>query len=118
FQAEDGIRAFHVTGVQTCALPISCERFGLPGPVERWRALREEIRADILTNGYDTERNTFVQHYGGRALDAALLLIPQVGFLSANDRRFVGAGEAIERAPVEGSFVLRYYTANVDDGPH
>lgn len=94
----------------------SCERFGLPGPVERWRALREEIRADILTNGYDTERNTFVQHYGGRALDAALLLIPQVGFLSANDRRFVGTVEAIERELVEDGFVLRYSTAEVDDG--
>ena len=94
----------------------SCERFGLSGPIERWRALREEIRADILANGYDAERNTFVQHYGGRALDAALLLIPQVGFLPASDPRFVGTVEAIERELVEDGFVLRYSTAEVDDG--
>src|SRR5690606_38084990 len=67
----------------------SCERLGRGGPVDHWRAVRDEIRADILANGYDARRRSFVQHYGGRALDAALLLIPQVGFLPADDPRFV-----------------------------
>src|SRR5690606_14517648 len=94
----------------------SCERFRLDGPVERWRAVRDEIRDDILKNGYDDRRGTFVQHYGGAALDAALLLIPQVGFLPANDPRFVGTVAAIERELVEDGFVLRYSTKQVDDG--
>src|SRR5690606_17691592 len=55
-------------------------------------------------------------HYGGEALDASLLLIPQVGFLPANDPRFVGTVEAIERELVEDGFVLRYSTDEVDDG--
>jgi GH15 family glucan-1,4-alpha-glucosidase len=94
----------------------SHERFDLDGPVERWRALRDEIRADILKHGFDARRGTFVQHYGGEALDAALLLIPQVGFLSADDPRFVGTVAAIERELVEDGFVLRYSTDQVDDG--
>src|SRR6476661_7923178 len=58
---------------------------GLPGPVERWEALRDRIRQDILANGYDAERNTFVQSYGRPELDASLLLIPRVGFLPPDD---------------------------------
>ncbi|HEX7079548.1 MAG TPA: glycoside hydrolase family 15 protein [Gammaproteobacteria bacterium] len=94
----------------------SCERFGLSGSVERWRAVRDEIRDDILQNGYDARRNTFVQHYGGEALDASLLLMPQVGFLPADDPRFVGTVAAIERELMEDGFVLRYSTEQVDDG--
>ena len=68
----------------------SCERSGLDGPVERWRTVRDEIHADICANGFDAKRNTFVQYYGGEALDAALLLVPQVGFLPADDPRVAG----------------------------
>ena len=75
----------------------SVEHFGLDGPVAAWRAARDEIRADILTHGFDTEKGSFVQHYGGKALDAALLLIPQVGFLPVHDPRVKGTIAAIER---------------------
>jgi GH15 family glucan-1,4-alpha-glucosidase len=92
------------------------EQFGLAGPLEEWQAARDEIRADILANGYDAERNTFVQHYGGKPLDAALLLIAQVGFLSADDRRFRGTVEAVERELVENGLVLRYRREQADDG--
>src|SRR6185436_15795705 len=51
------------------------EQFGFEGPVDRWREVRDSIRADVIANGYDSDRNTFVQHYGGTNLDAALLLI-------------------------------------------
>jgi GH15 family glucan-1,4-alpha-glucosidase len=94
----------------------SCERFGLAGPSDRWRAVRDEIRQDILTNGFDREKNSFVQYYGGKPLDAALLLIPQVGFLPPDDRRVTGTVAAIERELIEDGFVLRYATEQVDDG--
>ena len=94
----------------------SCEHFGLKGPVERWRAIRDEIHADICANGFDAQRNTFVQIYGGEALDAALLLIPQVGFLPPTDARVVGTVEAIERELLHDGFVMRYSTHKVDDG--
>jgi GH15 family glucan-1,4-alpha-glucosidase len=94
----------------------SCERFSLEGPVDRWRAIRAEIHADICENGFDARRNTFVQHYGGEALDAALLLIPQVGFLPAQDPRVAGTVAAIERELLHSGLVRRYSTERTDDG--
>jgi GH15 family glucan-1,4-alpha-glucosidase len=92
------------------------ERFGLQGPVERWRALRETMRQEILHKGFDRQRNTFVQYYGGKDLDASLLMVPLVGFLPASDPRVKGTVEAIERELVVDGFVLRYPTREDVDG--
>jgi GH15 family glucan-1,4-alpha-glucosidase len=86
----------------------SCERFELDGPVDHWREIRERIREDILAHGFDERRGTFVQYYGGHELDAALLLIPQVGFLAANDARFTGTVAAIEKELIHDGLVMRY----------
>jgi GH15 family glucan-1,4-alpha-glucosidase len=94
----------------------SVEHFGLEGPVERWRAVRDQIHADVCSHGFDARRNTFVQHYGGTALDAALLLLPQTGFLPPDDPRVHGTIEAIERELDRDGFVRRYSTDEVDDG--
>ena len=96
------------------------ERSGLPGPVERWRRLRSEIRADVLAHGYDPDRNTFTQSYGSQELDASLLLIPQMGFLPARDERVVGTVEAVQRELGLGDgLLLRYRTEQSQDGlPH
>ena len=56
------------------------ERFDADGPVDRWRALRATIHDDVCAKGFDSERNAFVQYYGGKQLDAALLMVPLVGF--------------------------------------
>ncbi|MEU9129865.1 glycoside hydrolase family 15 protein [Kitasatospora sp. NPDC048540] len=81
------------------------------GPLERWIALREEIHREVCEKGYDAERNTFTQYYGGQELDASLLLIPQVGFLPPDDKRVIGTIEAIQRElSTEDGFVLRYPT--------
>jgi GH15 family glucan-1,4-alpha-glucosidase len=84
------------------------EQFALAGPVERWRALREEIAGDIMANGYDEKRETFTQFYGSRELDAALLMAPMVGFLPASDPRVRGTVAAIERELLQDGFVQRY----------
>ena len=94
----------------------SCERFGLDGPLDRWRTVRDTIHDDICTRGYDADRNSFVQHYGGQALDAALLLIPQVGFLPVDDPRVAGTVVAIEQELLRDGFVARYSTDRIDDG--
>ena len=94
----------------------SVERHGLDGPVERWRSVRDTIRADILENGFCERKNSFVQHYGGEALDASLLLMPQLGFLDRDDPRLAGTVGAIERELLRDGFVLRYATEEVDDG--
>ncbi|SNY25627.1 glycoside hydrolase family 15 protein [Paractinoplanes atraurantiacus] len=84
------------------------QRHGLDGPVDRWRAARDHIHAEVCAKGFDTERNTFTQSYGSAALDAALLLIPRVGFLPAHDPRFVGTVEAVQRGLSRDGFLLRY----------
>jgi GH15 family glucan-1,4-alpha-glucosidase len=92
----------------------SSERFRLDGPIERWRELRTEIHADICAHAFDSKRNTFVQYYGGSELDAALLLIPQTGFLPARDPRIVGTVAAIESELKRDEFVMRYTKDVVD----
>ena len=84
------------------------EDFGLPGPVDEWRALREEIRREILEKGYDANRGTFTQYYGSSELDAAVLMMPLVGFLPATDDRMRGTVAAIERELLQDGFVQRY----------
>jgi GH15 family glucan-1,4-alpha-glucosidase len=90
--------------------------FHLKGPVERWRRLRETIRADICTHGFNAEMNSFVQFYGGNALDASLLLMPQLGFLPITDPRITGTISAIEQQLMPEGLVMRYLPHEVDDG--
>jgi GH15 family glucan-1,4-alpha-glucosidase len=94
----------------------SIERFGLSGPVERWRELRAEIHASVCTRGFDAELGSFVQYYGAKELDASLLMIPIVGFLPATDARVRGTVAAIERELVKDGFVARYRTRKNVDG--
>ena len=84
------------------------ERIGSDGPVDRWKSIRREIRREVLEQGYDAERGTFVQFFGSDRLDASCLLIPLVGFLPATDERVVGTVRAIEQGLVRGGFVERY----------
>lgn len=92
------------------------ERFGLQGPVERWRATRDAIHRDIMQNGFDPKQNSFVQYYGGSEIDASLLMIPLVGFLPASDVRVRGTVEAIERHLMLDGFIRRYPTKPAIDG--
>jgi GH15 family glucan-1,4-alpha-glucosidase len=94
----------------------SVRGYGLPGPVLRWEALREQIHHEVVTHAFDARRNTFTQAYGSAALDASLLLIPRVGFLPATDPRVLGTIAAVRRELSDGGLVRRYSTAATDDG--
>jgi glucoamylase len=86
------------------------EEDGLPGPVRRWRELRDRVHAEVLENGYNAERGAFTQYYGGTELDAATLLIPAVGFLPGDDERVRSTIDAIGRELKQGDLVARYST--------
>jgi GH15 family glucan-1,4-alpha-glucosidase len=86
------------------------ERYGLEGSLEKWRALRAAIHADVCRHGFNQERNAFVQFYNGAELDAAVLMIPLVGFLPANDARVVSTVEAIMKELMDDGLVVRYET--------
>ena len=94
----------------------SVTEFKLDGPLEQWCALRKSIHSDICRNGYNSELGSFVQCYGGKELDASLLLIPLVGFLPASDPRVLGTVDAIERRLMVDGLILRYDSAAMDDG--
>ncbi len=95
----------------------AAERFDLPGPRGRWADLRDTIHAQVCDKGFDPSRNTFTQAYGSKDLDAALLLLPRVGFLPPDDPRVVGTVEAVQSHLGRGDgFVLRYDTHDGDDG--
>ena len=93
-------------------------RYHMSGPVAEWRTLRDAIAERVMREGYDPVRNTFVQSFGSREVDASLLLIPSVGFMRADDPRMLGTVKAIEEDLLEDGFVLRYRTqSNVDGLP-
>ena len=92
------------------------ERWNLPGPIERWRTLREDIHATTCARGFNAAMNSFTQSFGAPELDASLLLIPLVGFLPAEDPRVRGTLAAIEAGLMADGFVQRYRTEAGHDG--
>ena len=93
----------------------SAERFALDAPLDRWRSLRDEICRDVCENGFDPEQNAFVESYGSKLLDASILLMPCVGFLSASDPRVRGTIAAVEKYMMWDGFVLRHDPREVSD---
>jgi GH15 family glucan-1,4-alpha-glucosidase len=87
-----------------------CEEFGLEGPVERWSAVRDEVRTEVLTRGWNEAKRAFTQSFGSDELDASVLLMPHAGIISATDERFVSTVEAIQRELTVDGLVLRYRT--------
>jgi GH15 family glucan-1,4-alpha-glucosidase len=92
------------------------ERYGLAGPVERWRAARDAVHAEVCAQAWDDERKAFTQYYGSDGLDASVLMIPLVGFLPPDDPRVVSTVEAVRRELMVDGFVLRYQNGSGVDG--
>ena len=84
------------------------EEIGLDGPVDRWRALRDEIHEEVCAKGFNGEKGAFTQYYGSDALDASLLLVPLVGFLPATDERVRSRSRRSSASWCEDGLVLRY----------
>lgn len=89
---------------------------GLPGPVERWRSIRDAVRRDIDERGFNVARGCYTQYFGGDEVDAALLLLPQVGFCAPTDPRMLGTTRAIEADLLRDGLVLRYRARPALDG--
>ena len=94
----------------------AAERYGLPGPVPRWREVRAAIHEDVCRRAWRPKLGYFAQSYGSDELDASLLLIPMTGFLPATDPRVRGTIEAIQRELTVDGFVQRYRTRRALDG--
>ena len=92
------------------------QQHGLDGPADHWITLREQLRHEIETQGFDRQLNSFVQFYGGTAIDASLLALSQIGFVAADDPRMLGTVSAIERTLLRDGLVLRYQGSTGVDG--
>lgn len=90
--------------------------FGLDGPVERWTAHRDAVRSSIEERGFDKERNSYTQFFGGAEVDASLLLLAKVGYCAFDDPRMIGTVAAIEQDLLEGGLLVRYRTHSSTDG--
>ncbi|MEX5294385.1 glycoside hydrolase family 15 protein [Kocuria sp. CPCC 205268] len=93
------------------------EVHGSDGPVERWRVLRDRLRAEILEHGFDEGRNTFTQTYANTEVDASLLQLPHTGFVAYDDPRMLGTVARIEEELLdEHGLLRRYRTSSGLDG--
>jgi GH15 family glucan-1,4-alpha-glucosidase len=97
----------------------SAERGRFAVNIPRWQKLRDSIHEQVCRQGFDANMNSFVQYYGGKHLDASLLMMPLLGFLPPNDPRVIGTVKAVETHLVENGFVGRYTQDPAVDGmPH
>jgi GH15 family glucan-1,4-alpha-glucosidase len=94
----------------------AAEQDGHPCDVGRWRAAREEMRTTIEREGVDRRRKCFVQAFGSSEVDASLLLLPIVGFVSPNDPRMLATVERIREELCLDGLVRRYRPERVEDG--
>jgi GH15 family glucan-1,4-alpha-glucosidase len=90
--------------------------FGLDGPVDKWEQMRDLVAEEIEREGFDRERGTYTQYYGGTTVDASLLQLVEMGYLDANDPRMLGTVAAIEEDLLEDGLLMRYRTESGVDG--
>lgn len=90
---------------------------GLEGPLDQWERLREELKREIMAKGFNKELNSFTQSYGGTTTDAALLVLPQVGFIAYDSPEMLGTVARIESELIDAQgLLLRYRTEKGLDG--
>lgn len=93
------------------------ERHGLDGPVEHWRTLRDQLRAEVMERGWNDDVDSFVQYYGSQEVDASLLQLAQIGFIAHDDPRMVSTVARIEDQLLDQhGFLTRYRTSTGADG--
>ena len=95
---------------------LLAEQLKYEAPVDKWKCFRDTIHAEVCAKAFDADKGCFTQAYGSPQLDAALLLMPLVGFLPATDPRMKATVEAVERELMRDGLVMRYNTAEVEDG--
>jgi GH15 family glucan-1,4-alpha-glucosidase len=114
--------AHHVHSKLMCWVALDraiqlAQKFGKTEPVDRWRRVAEEIRAAILSRGFNDKLGAFIQAFDRPVLDASTLRIGHYGFLPPTDPRIVSTIAALERTLGRGPFLQRYQGSDGVDGP-
>jgi GH15 family glucan-1,4-alpha-glucosidase len=95
---------------------LLAEQLKYNAPLAKWRKIRDVIHKEVCEKGFDKRKKCFVRSYGSKQLDAALLLMPMVGFLPGSDRRVKATVKAVQRELMSKGLVMRYDTAKARDG--
>jgi len=116
---RDFVHSKMMAWVAVDRLTKSAEKGRFDIDIPRWKKLRDTIHEQVCRKGFDPELNSFVQYYGGKHLDAAILMMAVVGFLPPRDPRVLGTVKAIETHLMKNGFVERYtQDSSVDGMPH
>jgi GH15 family glucan-1,4-alpha-glucosidase len=89
---------------------------GRPADINRWRSTRDVIYKQVMTRGWNPERNAFTQHYDTDVLDSSLLMMPLMGFISPFDPMWLQTLRAMDEELVSDSLVYRYNPSASPDG--
>jgi GH15 family glucan-1,4-alpha-glucosidase len=87
-----------------------------PADLNRWTTVRDMIYRQVMDRGWNADRGAFVQHYRTKVLDASLLYMPLVGFISPRDPRWLSTLDAMDKELVSDSLVYRYNPEASPDG--
>ena len=93
-------------------LAKAASALGLPERIRYWRERADTIRTRILKEAWSDERQAFAESFGGRDLDASVLLMAEVNMIDPNDARFISTVEALERSLCDGPYMRRYEAAD------
>lgn len=88
----------------------------LDADVGRWREIRRALCEEILNRGVDPERGCFVQYYGTRILDASLLRLSHIGFISPHHPHMKATVQAVGEDLMIDGYIKRYQTESTNDG--
>lgn len=92
------------------------EQTGSKAPVEKWKAVRQQVHDEVCKRAWSNKKGAFAQRYDSDLLDSSILLMPLVGFLPASDSRVKSTIEAIEKGLMHNGLLLRYHTGESADG--
>ena len=84
----------------------------LPDRIRYWRERADVIRERILREAWSEQRQAFAESFGGRDLDASVLLMAEVNFIDPNDARFISTVDALEKSLCDGPYMRRYEAAD------
>lgn len=112
YRGSSKVRTYSVAMCWAAADRLSrmAATLGLSDRTTAWRSQADGLRAQVMSHGFNTQLNTFVESFGGTTVDASLLLLQELGFISAQDPRFVATLESIEKNLRRGHLLLRYDT--------
>ncbi|MEZ4570612.1 MAG: glycoside hydrolase family 15 protein [Thermomicrobiales bacterium] len=95
---------------------LMARNFDLPGDIERWSKIRNEIKSITMERGYNEEIGSFTQAYDSETVDASALLLPMLHFIKGDDPKMASTVDTIQKRLTHNGLVYRYRVEETDEG--